>query len=80
MKHFSKRFNYIGRHLEILINTSELIDNRKLSRMIIEHNRVHYDLMLINDFFKSYVGFNLIIFFALGVTVIFGLLQNVDWR
>ena len=63
-----------------LSKTAEQIDNRKLSRLIIEHNKVNYDLIQINDFFKFYVGFNLISFFAFGITGVFILLLDIDWR
>ena len=79
IRFFSKRFNYIARKLDGL-KTSKQIDNRKLCRLIIEHNRVHHDLILINDFFKYQVGFNLVFFFAFGVTLMFVVLLDIDWR
>lgn len=79
MVFFSKRFNYIGKQVERM-RVSRRNVNRRLSRLIVEHNRVHCDLMLINDFFKFYVGFNLIGFFAFGVIMMFIVLLDIEWR
>ena len=79
MRFFSKRFNYIAGHLESL-NASERISNRKLSRLIIDYNQVHYELIQINDFFKYQLGFNLISVYAIGLTLAFVVLLDIDWR
>lgn len=78
MRFFSKRFHYIATHLEKMSKGSG--SNRKLTRLIFEHNRVHYDLIQINAMFKSYVGYNLIFFFLFGVQMSFVELLDIDWR
>ena len=60
--------------------SSKPIDNRMLSKLIIEHNRIHYELIQINDFFKFQSGFNLISSFAVIVSVTFALLLDIDLR
>lgn len=81
MLFFTKRFRFIGREVERMsVSKSKPIDNRKLSRLIIEHNIVHYDLIQINDFFKSFVGFNLISYFTVIVPTMFALLLDIDLR
>ena len=81
MKFFTKRFNCIRRHVQDMRTKSvSRIDNRKLSRLVIEHNKVHHDLILINDFFKFYVGINLIAFMAMGTPVMFAVLLELDTR
>ena len=59
--------------------SSKPVNNRKLTRLIIEHNQVHHDLILINEFFKNYEGFSLISFFFLEITLSFTILDT-DWR
>lgn len=80
MRYFAKRFSYIARQVEKMKRPklSHHNTNRKMSRLVAEHGIVHHDLMLINDFFKYYLGFNLIMFFAIGVIVIFVSLLDVN--
>ena len=82
MRHFSKRFNYIGRRLKNAkpSKVTERIHNQKIFKLIIEHKRVHHDLILISDFFKAYAGFNLISFFAFEILSVFVLLMDIDWK
>lgn len=63
-----------------LANKTESIDKRKLFKIIIAHNRVHHDLILINDFFKFFVGFNLVSFFGFGIATIFVVILDLNWR
>ena len=82
MRFFTKRFRNIGRQLEKMSSSRTVgrADNRKLSRLIAEHHQVHHDLMLINEMFKFQTGFNLIAFFAMGITATYLLLLEIDWR
>ena len=50
---FSKKFEHISKQLKRL-NTSnvKIINNRKLSRLIYEFNRVVFELKEMNDLFK----------------------------
>ena len=79
MRFFSKRFSHIGRQVKIM-SLSKSIDSRKLFEVLSESNKVHHDLILINNFFKNYVGFNLISFFLFGVMGAFIVLLDIDWR
>ena len=55
------------------------IRSRKLAKMFVEYNQVHQDLLLINEFFNSYIGFNSISFFLIGVLSTFVILLDFDW-
>ena len=79
MLFFTTRFRHIGKEVERM-SVSKSIDNRILSRLIIEHNRVHYDLIQINEFFKFNTGFNLISFYGVVVPATFAMLLDLDWR
>ena len=81
MRFFCKRFDYVGRRLREISQSkaSERTNNRKLARLVLEHHTVHHDLILINDFFKFYVGFNVISFFALEISLTFVFLLDIDW-
>ena len=78
MRFFSKRFRYISRQLERLNGCSDRVNNRMLSRLIIENNQVHHEMIFINEFFKSYCGFNLLSFMAIGTSVVFNLLLDIN--
>lgn len=82
MRFFSKRFHSIGKRVESMreLEMSRMIENWRLSRLVYAYNRTHHDLILINDFYKSYVGFNLIFFFSLGVNGVFIILMDLDLR
>ena len=43
---------------------AKLINNRRLSRLLLEHNRVHVELQEMNTFFSRFLGVNLIHLFA----------------
>ena len=79
---FSKRFAYVGRRVERL-NAWKTFDgrkNRKLARLVIEYNQVHYDLIQINEFFRNFVGFSLISSFACAIDMAFLEMLDMDWR
>ena len=82
MRFFAKRFSYIGRNVESMsaVEDAEPIDNQRLARLISDYNKIQLDLILINDFFSFYLGFNLISFFAFGLTGVFAGLLDIDWR
>ena len=82
MRFFVRRFQCIGKRIDNICSPqySECIDNRKLSKQIAGLNRVHYDLIQINDFFKSLVGFNLLGFSGFEIAVVFIFLLDIDWR
>ena len=82
MRFFSKRFAYIGWHVKCMgfLEMTERARNRKLSTLLVNHNRVHHDLILINELFKFYVGLNLLSYFAFGIVIMFVVLLDIDWR
>lgn len=80
MRFTTKRLRHIARQVQSLTQSSKSINNRKLSRLIIEHNQVHHDLIRINEFFRNFVGFNVISSFGLSVTMSFIVLLDTDWR
>lgn len=48
---------------------SKKLDTRKVSRLIVEYNAVHLELIQMNAFFSGYVGANLILFLGFGISV-----------
>lgn len=82
MRFFSKRFEHIGRLVGSLSMSemSKRTDNRELTKLVIEYNQIHQDLLLINDYFRYYVGFNMLGFYAMGVTVVCVVLLDTDMR
>lgn len=49
----SKKVGHIAKQIERLNATkTKLVDNRKLSRLIVEYNRVLFELIQMNNFFK----------------------------
>ena len=83
MRYFVKRFKGIERRIESICSpqfSERVVDNRKLSKQIADLNRVHYDLIQINDFFKYQVGFNLLGFSGFEIAVVFLVLLDIDWR
>ena len=71
---------HIARQVESMSRTPKPVNDRKLTRLIVEHNQVHHDLILINELFKNYVGYNLIATFGIEVTLSFVVLLDTDWR
>ena len=82
MRFFSKRFERIGiRVLSLAASkTFDKKQNRDLTRLVIKYNKVHYDLIQINDFFKPFVGYNMIYCFGFSITLVFVELLDIDWR
>lgn len=78
---FSRRFDNIERRVRKLnaLEVSNRKKNRKLTKLVIEYQQVHYDLIMINDFFSSYIGFNLIGCLASGFIESFVGLLDIDW-
>lgn len=81
MRFFTKRFRGIRRRLERMCSPrmTNPIHRRKLAKMFVEYNQVHQDLLLINEFFNSYIGFNSISFFSIGLLSTFVILLDIDW-
>ena len=79
---FVKRFAAIGRRVQRLSawKSFDKKKNRKLARWIVEYQLVHQDLIQINELFKSYIGCNLLTYFANGLTAAFVELLDIDWR
>ena len=83
MRFFTTRFAHIRRRLERMSRLSgrfRRADIHELSRLVIDHNQVHHDLMLINEFFKCYLGFNFVWSFAVNVVTAFFMLLDIGWR
>lgn len=54
---FTKKFRNLGKQLKILNATKgKLIDNRRLSRLLYDYNRVLHEMDELNEFFKHYTG------------------------
>ena len=54
------------------------INSRRLARLIKQCNRVHLELIEANDFFKHFLGINMLFFFLYALLLIF-LVVFVDW-
>lgn len=80
LRFFSKRFLYMKKKVERLTVTKR-VNNRKLARLIREHNCVHFDLIEMNLFFRPYLGVNFVCFCAMGVLSAFNLIhESIDWK
>ena len=77
MRFFTRRFHHIGKQVKHLNGSAERVSCQKLSRLIVEHQIVHHELIFINDFFKNYSGYNLLCLFATGVATIFSVLLDI---
>ena len=78
---FVKRFRYITRKVERLNAKTEPISNRKLARLLYDHNRIHLDLIEMNRFFRPLVGTNFVCICAVGLLVAFLLISgSIDWK
>lgn len=58
----AKKFSAIGREVERM-NAKKKINRRKLANKIYEFNRVQYELLEMNLFFREFVGVNILHFF-----------------
>ena len=65
MRIVTKKFNCIARRTaELNARRTKMTDNRKLSRLLFEHNKVHVELQEMNAFFSNIVACNLIHLFT----------------
>lgn len=62
IRFLAKRFRAIGRQVARM-NAKKKVDNRKLAKIIYEFNRTEHDLMEMNQFFREFVGTNILHFF-----------------
>lgn len=79
---FFRRFVHIGKHVQKL-NVQKTLDRKKtqkLIRLLIDYNRVHHDLIQINEFICNYIGNNFLCTFSAGLVFCFIELSDVDWR
>jgi hypothetical protein len=67
----SKKFRRISLRAQRLNARAKLINNQRLSKLISDYNAVHAELIDCNDFFKNYLGHNLIHFFGLAIFISF---------
>lgn len=67
MMHFVVRFRYVVKRLERLNSKTKRVDNRKLVKLIYQHNRIQFELAEINNFWKDKIGWNVVYFFAFGI-------------
>ena len=78
---FVKRFVYLKNKVARLNVTSKRVNNQKLARLIDDHNRVHFELIKMNEFFRSYLGANFLCFCAIGVLSGFSLIHfPFNWK
>ena len=81
MRFFVKRFRFIARKIKRLNAKIEPVPNRKLTRLLYDHNRVHLDLIEMNRFFRCFVGFSFLCLCAVGTMVSFILInEKIDWK
>lgn len=78
---FSKKFELVGKRVERLSAWKSLDKKKtqKLTRLVIEYNRMHYDLIQINEFFRFYLGFNVISSLSCAINAAFVLLLDIGW-
>ena len=78
---FSKKFELVGKRVERLSAWKSLDKKKtqKLTRLVIEYNRMHYDLIQINEFFRFYLGFNVISSLSCSINAAFVLLLDIGW-
>ena len=80
MRFFVQRFRHIRKRIGRLNIATKQI-NRKLARLIGEHNRAHFDLTQMNDLFRHFLGVNFICFGAVGVLGAFNMIsESIDWK
>ena len=78
MLFFVKRFRFVSKHLRRM---KKPINNRKQSRLICDHNRIETELLEMNEFFKNFLGANLVHFFFHGIMFAFIAIDpTTDWR
>ena len=66
MRLLSLKFNCLAEHVRSMNSTKKkkLVDNRKLSTMIHHYNRVHLELIEMNEFFQAFSGCSFVHFFG----------------
>lgn len=79
--YFAKKFRYISRQLEKIERSgSKLVDNRLLTRLIIAYNRVQFDLIDMNRFFRYFIGWNGLLYFFFSIMLSFIAISCNDLR
>ena len=74
------RFRYIANHLEKMTRKNKKrLDNAKLRSLILDFNRVQFELMEMNNFWKDLTGWSVIYFMSFGIILAF-IAINVDIR
>ena len=70
MRILTKKFNSIAkRTAQLNSRRAKMVDNRKLSQLLFEHNRIHVELQEMNAFFCNFVSMNLVHLFSYGMMV-----------
>ena len=65
-----KKFRHISQQVQGL-GKAKPVNNRSLARLIFEYNRMNAELVEFNDFFKDFLGHNVVHFFGLAVFLSF---------
>ena len=71
MRFFTKRFYHIRKTVKRLNATTKQVDDRKLTRLLYAHNRIHFDLIEMNILFRCFIGVNFVCCCVLGVLAVF---------
>ena len=67
-----KKIRHISQQVQQLrTSKTKLINNRRLARLISDFNRVNSELIEFNDFFKNFLGSNVLHFFGLAIFMAF---------
>lgn len=77
LAHISKKVERLNEPKARTVISAKRI-NYKIARLIRDCNRVHFDLIELNNFFCFFTGFNLIHFAAVGILAIF-IALSVNW-
>ena len=65
VKILTKKFNRIAsRAARLSASKAKLINNQRLSRLLLDHNRVNLELLEMNAFFSNFIGANLVHLFG----------------
>lgn len=81
IKYFAKKLEHISKQLK-KIDRSEVkqMNNRRLTRLIIAYNRVLFDLIEINRFFRYFIGWNSFFYFFFSIMLSFIAISCNDLR
>ena len=79
----SLKFKCIARRLVRLnkglnVSRAKMINNRRLAKLIYSYNQVHLELIEANDFFKDFLGVN-VIFFCIYALLVMFLVIFIGW-